>query len=272
MGALALSAPARAACEAPSSAEDLSAAISAAEDAFARMDEAAFSSASAEVDARLACAGEPLSRKEAAALHQLVGLERFFAHDREAAAAAFSAARAADPKAELPDSVAPPGHPLRALSSAPPTDPARVEVGPPPAGYLVIDGRRGTARPTTLPTVLQGVAPNGELWVSAYLWPQDPLPPWPDTLLPTPSAHPHARRNVAIVLGSLAVGSAAASVGLYSAAHSAEAQYWALSTPSADLPALRSKTNTTQTLAFGAGGLALGIGAAATWVAFGGSR
>ena len=175
---LAWSGPARAACQGPSSASDLMRALNEAQSAYASLDTDGFDRASAAVDEALPCLGEPISPPLAAAVHRNEAIKAYIADDPARVRSAFRAALALQPGWRMPEDVLPPGSPLAQLyDEARGLGPGPDEAINLPSGLqLLVDGASAQRVPSERPTVMQIVAPDGQISGTWYLRVGDPFP------------------------------------------------------------------------------------------------
>lgn len=167
--------------------------------------------------------------------------------DRDRAQQAFLAARLVSPDSRLPIDLIPAEHPVRQRYGALPLDAAGSQpVRPPRRGSTRIDGAPSTARPTQAPVVFQVQIDDGAASHTRYLWPDEPLPPYP-------RARTAAQR--AWLWSGVATGLAGAAA--YGGAWVTRGRYDDPATPAAQLDGLRSTTN-----ALGFTGVALGVAGA----------
>ena len=82
------------------------------EQAFADLDLDGLTEARDEAVSLLPCLVEPIAPGQAAAYHRLMGMHAFAAGQRDQVLSEFHAARKLVPGYAVPESVAPPGHPL----------------------------------------------------------------------------------------------------------------------------------------------------------------
>ncbi len=149
----------------------LDARLEEAERALGNVDLPAFRAAAEGATATVACLEQALTPAAAARVHRVVGLQAFFDKDADAAAAAFAAARAADPSSTIPESWLPAGHPARkAWIHLDPVPSASERLEPPLDGDLLFDGLETLARPSLRPTIAQWRT-DDEVKASVYLWP-----------------------------------------------------------------------------------------------------
>ena len=221
MPALLLLATALAAdCLAPAGAGDLEAALGVAEAGYAELDSAAFQQGLDEAALIVPCLDAVVSGASAARLHRLSGLQAYGLGDEEAALAAFTAGRAAEPAYRFPYELVPPGHALHGLFETAMLQQAEAEALPEPLGVvLVLDGVEASGWRPTLPVVFQVV--DDEVVVGSTWWlPGRDLPdypqlrPPPPPLEPTPEPATSEARRSGPALGLVAGGAAAAAVGV----------------------------------------------------------
>ncbi len=185
--ALALApAAARAAC--PSTPEDLAGLLDEAVAAYADLDREAFGAARDAARSSLSCLDAPLAPPQAGAYHRMEGLSGLISRDERHTLESFRASVAVEPYWEMPEELAPPGHPLRlayeAARMAAPSD--TLDVTTPGCTMLYVDGVQTTVRPRDRPAILQLAAgqgsdqPGSMLW-SSYLVPPAEPPGW-DTI------------------------------------------------------------------------------------------
>lgn len=162
-------------CPAPSSAVD--SALSAAEKAYAGLDEDGFFAAASQASTLLGCVSEPISPTLAARFHRVQGIAAFARKDRETAVLDFGAARAADPDYTFPETLVPPGNKMLqdyvALDLSLVT---RTRVPAPATGALTFDGRTSLERPELVPTIAQFLDSDGRPTLTIWLRPNDPMP------------------------------------------------------------------------------------------------
>lgn len=198
------------------SADRIQAEVARIEDAWSSMDPAAVQRGGADLLGLVACAGTPLSPELSARIHRSLGLVAITRGEQEAAAAAFSAARAADPALALTEALAPSGSVVARLYERPFEEIPSLPLDRPAAGALLVDGRRTREISPVRPAVLQHLTPGGA--VAGTWWLDDPreLPvePWLD-----PSRAARGRARVAgvasIALGVAALGAAGASASAH---------------------------------------------------------
>ncbi len=253
-----------------STSRDLLTAEESALGAYGALDVDGFVAGAARVREVLGCLVEPVTRDLAAEAHRVIGLDAFISGDKERAALAFAAARALEPEWRFPESLFPPGHPVRAIYESFPLDQASWAPLPPTSAVVRVDGRTADARPSAWPALVQVFGADGKVLASAYLWPGDPLPALPAALPPEPVAtRPRANDLEARVevepegprwgwLGVAAAGAGSAAA-MYSVAWATADAYRSDETNPAMRETLRRRAN----------GLVIGSGAAAA-VAVGG--
>lgn len=258
-------------CPEPTYSTDLSEAIAQAEGTFSDLDIPSFREATDALRAVVPCLRDPVTRSVAANVHRFLGIRAFGDRD-DNARLYFAAARSIEPYYEFPSTLIPPGNPVRAVY-------ADLELGQgtgrdvprPEDGYLQFDGRTTLKRPVTWPTLVQRFDGDGQVVMSAYLAPEDPMPTYavstavevadPAAVISTPP--PPARMP-------LLVGTAVAAVvtGVtYGLAGNAEARFKSPVTPDSSLNRLEKTANSLVIVSgvTGAVTVGLGIGLATTF-------
>ncbi len=252
-------------CTAATSLADFAAASTAGEAAFADLDIDALVRAQVAGARALTCLDAAVGTKEAAAFHRMIGLAAFTRHDLVAAKAEFHAARRLEPGYQIPESVAPQGHPLVALyeESAGADEGELQAVQATGGGWMVVDGVRGSPRPTGVSVILQRFDALGKLENSVYLPAKAPLPSWAEP----PKAV--SRKGLHAGFIGATAGVAVAGGVTYGIAWDAHQQFSDLEDPVADseLPGLQSKANTLTYASIGIGAVALALGSVTilTW-------
>ncbi|MCB9765810.1 MAG: hypothetical protein H6739_38905 [Alphaproteobacteria bacterium] len=235
---------------------DLNAAAARGEQAFADLDVEALNAARDDALEALPCLGESISPSDAAAFHRLMGMSAFVARERQQVTSEFHAARKLQPGYEVPESVAPPGHPLiEAYNDAVLADEGALRTPyPPVGGYVTVGGVRGAPRPANSPVILQVYESGDTLVETLYLPPGETLPEWGPA--PLPEDAPNVRMPLLIATG----GTLLAAGGMYGVAKVYSNQFYDTTTPTSELSDLRGRTNT---FAFGSVvffGAAVGLG------------
>lgn len=258
------------ACE-PASTLALDEAITGAEVAFRELDVQRFSARMNDVQARLPCVQGRLTPSQASRYHRLAGVSAYLDGDRDSAAIAFAAARAADPGQTM--DLAPPGHDLELLWGLAPVSDETMRLDPPAEGVLALDGASTTRRPTDRPVVVQWVPDDGPPRFTAWLPADAPLPPYPVSAVEGPTAEARrrtTRRRVGLVVLGTGAGAALAGAALYGGAAASRASFlsdhpdWTRD----DLNRARKRTNTLSDASVATGGLAalcIGTGVALRW-------
>ncbi len=246
------------ACPATTTAADFEAASAAGVAAFADLDIDALNKAQVAGAKALTCLSEPVGIKDAAAFHRMIGLAAFTRHDLAAARAEFHAARRLEPGYAIPESVAPPGHPLVALyeESANADEGELQAVQASAGGWIVVDGVRGSPRPTGVSVIVQRFDAVGKLDNSVYLPAKAALPSW---AVP-PKAVTRKGQHTGLIAAT--GGTALAGGVVYGLAYSAKLQFEDLANPVLDsqLPGLQSRANTLTYASWGVGAVALALG------------
>ncbi|MFZ5476722.1 MAG: hypothetical protein ACOZNI_08105 [Myxococcota bacterium] len=249
-------------CERRFDAADLLEAVRSADVRFVALDAAGFEAARAAVRDRLACVGEPLSGATIGAVHRVEAMGAFL--DGDPPAVALAGLLAADPGYQLPASLVPEGHPIRAAfgpakellrdSRARPL-PALVE------GWIEVDGSASTSVPATRAAVLQQIDAQGRVVETRYARPEDPVGGWTGEAVPV--AARRSRAPVAVAAGASLV----AAGGLYLAAAGSQAAFAdrSIERDEAELAALRTRTNALTVGWVAAGAATAGLAVAFAW-------
>jgi hypothetical protein len=175
--ALLFAGTASAECETPATQSQLAAIAWEARSAFEEMDQAKFVDQMSQLSLTIPCMGEVIEPMGASTIHLLMGLERFGLKDLEGATLAFAAARSASNGYQMPESVAPAGHPLHAAFSTIPVENAETQdVAISPEMTLYVDGREATSRPAAWPALVQLIVEDGTAKQTIYLAAADPVP------------------------------------------------------------------------------------------------
>lgn len=178
-------------CDEPSTPDGLEASLASAEQAFATLDVAMFSTSAEQANVQLVCLRQPLDQALAARYHRLEGLVRYRRVDKEGSHAAAGAAKALEPGYTFPPDYLPAGHPYRlTLEGIDPSSGTFQAVPPPTSGGLLFDGTPGDQRPTSRATILQVQDAEGAIVTTRYLMPDDGLPDYPHAAQPDPTGGP----------------------------------------------------------------------------------
>lgn len=239
----------RAACTAALPPDHLPALLDDAEAAWISLDVDRFGAAVDRSAAELPCLSGPPDRASLARFDRLVGMRAFLARDTPRARLAFAASRRVDPGSELPLALVPEANPLRGEFSAVPLDaityvPVTVRRGATPW----FDAEPTALRPANVPTLFQLRGADDAVRVTAWLWPDDPLPA---------AALPDRRRRNLLVVAAVQEVAAA---GLYAGSVAAARTYWADDTARDRLDGLRTAANVLNGAALGV--VATGAGTA----------
>lgn len=251
-------------CAAPTSTAQVLAALELAEAAYAAADPTALEVAQEQALTSLPCVQETVSRSLIARFHRTMGLAAFVAADTPRAERAFAAARHIEPGYTFPAEVVPPGNPALDHYLALSVDhPAAVALDPVPApGRLLLEGRPATDRPTTWPVVAQVLDETGHVVATAWAWPDQPLPPYPQAppapLLAADAPGPLQRKLPWLVA---TVGAAATAGTLLAVSRSAHATWQDPQTVGEErLTGLRTTTNATLYASAGAAAATVALG------------
>ncbi|MCB9763429.1 MAG: hypothetical protein H6739_26920 [Alphaproteobacteria bacterium] len=252
-------------CAGDRSAEDISALVDQAEQSFGDFDVEGFGEALDEASLVLPCLAEPLPPALAARYHRAQGLRQFVAESEDRAARSFAAARTIEPEYSFPETLLPKGHAVRQLYVAVPLENGETETLPhPKEGELLLDGTAGDARPMSWPVILQHVDDAGAVQVTAYLYPEDALPPY-EMKRPPIAALPFIKTRAQLGFSAGAIGGAVAAGALYGAAAAARGDFdaphrdWSLG----QFQGQQGKTNGLVVASGAVGVLAVGSGAMA---------
>ncbi len=156
-----------------------------AEDAFADLRVDDFEVSLDQIDLLLDCLEGTVTTETAARVHRVKGIVAFAADQEDRAAFSLTAARLLDPGHPMPDSLVPVGHPVRVIyDEVDLSDDPMMSVPEATAGWLAFDGSKGLDRPLARASVIQVFDHEGQPRTARYLYPGDPLPPYPGSLAP----------------------------------------------------------------------------------------
>ena len=240
-------------CAEETNLEELRVAYREGEEAFSNLDIDGLTGASDDAEGALPCLNEPIDPLDASAYHRLMGLNAFAAQDADTMQGEFHAARKLEPGYQVPEEVAPPGHPMiEAYNKAHIADEGELQVPfPPEGGYVTVGGISGAPRPAGSPVIIQVFDAEGDLKHTAHYTPGEPMPEWG----PSPI---EAGPPVALI--AAAGGAAILAGGLYGAAWTKNKDFWDESTPDGDLVGLQAQTNALAYSAAGAAAISVGLG------------
>jgi hypothetical protein len=251
-------------CDGPAELATFSAATRDGERAFAEMDLPGLTTAREAALAVVPCLQAPIPVGVAADFHRLMALSAFTRGDEAQVLAEFHAARRLVPGYEVPEDVAPPGHPLMDLYAASrDADEGELQAAvPPEGGHVVVDGVRGALRPQGSSSLVQAFEPEDAWLETRFVDAGDPTPAWG----PLPEELAADRRRHTL-FGSLTGASALTAAGLYTFALIARSDFDNPDTPDRQLEPLRVRTNTLSVGAAATGAVAVGLGTAliVTW-------
>ncbi len=266
------------ACAQAVSASVLARHISRADASFAHMNEKAFHAARWEAETALGCLGEPIQTGQAAAFYRMQALGAFLDDDHARTVAWFRSVMAVAPHYQLPDSIAPDGHPLRIdFEVAVGTTPLAGEpVKRPASGVVRVDGRVATQLPKDRPYVFQWIDGDGKIRMSRIVQIGLASPQYATgrgfqtekSKRKSPVSKVRRTPKFGVDVPLIAVAGTAAIVsGVSVAVASAKAKkFWDKSTSRGDLAGLRQQTNTWAWVGVSAGTVAAGTGIAAVIV------
>jgi len=270
--ALFLAPLAGAVCEEPAKTTELLEILERAEWAYGGAELDVFNASSDLMLERLPCVDEEVPRNIAARIHRLQGLRGFVVRDPDLSTRAFAAARSIEPGYRFPETIVPQGNPVLADYEAIPVESGLlVPALAPKDGYLLFDGRPGTQRPGSWPSLLQIVDEKGQISLTVYLRRSEALPEYKQARVqPIVKAsngggqgETEQKRGVSVPLLVTAGGLAVASGTLLALSRGVEDQYWDNSYSNDELEDLRQRHNGLALGAWGSGGGAVlaGVGA-----------
>lgn len=246
-------------CPTPTTLSQLKDATVRGEESFANLDIEGLNQAATDAETALPCLSEPITPRDVAAYHRLMGMHAFANQERERVQAEFHAARKAESGYELPQEVAPVGHPMvAAYEQAVLSDEGeRQQPVPPDGGYVTVGGVRGAARAELSPSILQVFEPDDALTETLYLPPGAVLPIWGP--LPEPLPDPASLRRP-LLAATAATGAVA--LGLQGVAIASRRSFQDTADPAADaqLDTLYARNRATFFSSVGVGAVAVGLG------------
>jgi len=213
-------------CEKPSTLLDFQHAATRGETAFAGMDIEGLVAARDLAASHLECVQEPVTPEVAAAFHRLMAIVAFTEQDLDAVLAEFHAARRLQPGYQIPEEVAPQGHPLIRLyeDSVSAAEGDLSPVNPPVGGWVSVDGVRGAPVPTGISTIVQAFESDQTLVETVWYLPGEELPSWgPDPALASAGTSQGLGRG--LKLGATGASLLAGGVMMYGAWRS-NCQFW----------------------------------------------
>jgi hypothetical protein len=250
---------AQANCDEMVSSSEFAQQVSLGDSAFVEIDFDAFGQAIMWVDESLPCLSDGLSSDQVTSLHRLQALSAFTARDPASATLFLQAVLATAPNYELPDSVAPDGHPLRLhfdVARGMPMVPPR-PVPTPRRGWIQVDGQSAVAVPQERPYLFQYFDENGLPEHTALLMPGMEPPNYPGSM------GENMRLKLPLVVASGL--SAVASGVFYGMSSRAEARFWDPETADSELEGLQLQANGLAWASMVMGTAAAGSGIAAVW-------
>lgn len=261
-----------AACESPTTNEDLVVVLEKAADAYGALDRDTFEASLRDAKAIVPCLGQVISRPAAAELHRATALSAFLARDQDLARQRFAAARSIEPSYAFPDTLVPEGNPVRDLYTAldPKSSPILV-LPTPEEGSLRLDGSVTAERATLFPVVFQRLDGDGAVVESVLLSPGAPPPTYAVGKGRADSKNGVAAKKspmvpLLVVAGTLAAGAIAVNVGA-NLSKKGYVNHMEMGGSDAEfIKAANQKRGTTNALTLTAGGLglaAVGTGAVA---------
>jgi len=250
-----MSAALAAPCPSSHTVVDLDRQLLSAEAAIGQLQSDRFLTETEDLTQRVACLAEAATPAFAAHVHRVIGMRAFIGRQGDDVAAAFAAARDADPTYVWPETVLPPAHGIRdQLAEAPALDAVR-PLPRPRGGELRFDGVASTERPVDRPTIMQVLDPDGGVTASGWLHPNDAALPY-DATRPLLPPLPTGPRRVRTSLLLTAAATSTAAVGLYGWASVGPARTFQEATTLDELTASRRSVNTLVTLSSVSGAVA----------------
>jgi hypothetical protein len=239
--------------------------------AFGELDEVRFRQAQAATSRSVRCLGERLSTGQITALYRAEALTAFLDREPARAVAALRSLVEISPGYVLSDEIAPPGHPLRTyydIAVGSPRVPGR-PLARPRSGWIEVDGTAQGQAPVDRPYLFQRMDRAGKV-VQSQLVAAGQSPDAYEAVDARARAEARApgsrEQQLEVRLLATAGVAALASGGLYLAAQQRSGEFWSPATPTSELPALRTQTNTLGWLSAGTGAVAISTGAAALLV------
>ena len=254
--------------------------------AFESMDQYTFVNQMEQVNQMIPCLDEPIDPMGAATIHLLMGLKLFGQKDLEGATLAFAAARSASSGYQMPESVAPAGHPLHAAFTTIPIDSAATQDVALSSGMaLLVNGTKSTSRPAAWPALIQLTDAEGRQKLTAYLSASDPIPGVPTPVVAEGAKNPAEQSTGAKsdgpdlsgksilssswrtpLIGVAGTAVLTTAVLQFMASQSANT-YWDTDTGLSELDGLRSRTNSLNNASVAAGVVSAGAlaGVSLTW-------
>lgn len=175
-------------CSRSYTASDLAEAIHDLELSFASMDAENLSISHERIRQIVPCVASPVPAHAVARLHRAEALFQFIAHDERREQAALAGMLAAEPGHEIPASLVPAGHPIRARLGGAAAD-AQDEAGTPlpdGVGRVTADGRVAPLAPDSRAALMQQLSAGGDVIATHYRWPDETAFTWLE-IDPTPS-------------------------------------------------------------------------------------
>ena len=155
---------------------DILEAVSSTETAFTKVDALAFKEGKAAVEARMVCASEVLSPAAEARIHRVETLGAFLGGRLDRVPRALAGVFASEPGHQIPSSLLPDGHPIRAQVTAAMLylhDDPGAELPKPGSGWFEADGAHVLRAPALRAAVMQQLDGQGNVIGTHYRWPDD---------------------------------------------------------------------------------------------------
>jgi len=226
------------------------------ETSFANLDLDGLNQAATDAETGLPCLREPITPKDAAAYHRLMGMHAFASQERDRVKTEFHAARKLQPGYEVPAEVAPVGHPMiAAYDEAVLVDEGELQQPIPPVdGFVTVGGVRGAARAANSPAVIQVYETGDVITETLYLPPGAEMPLWG----PAPTTGRDLRKPM--LIATAATGAVA--IGMYGAAYGMKSNFLDTEDPIEDdrLDDVYVRNRVTFFGSLGVGAAAIGLG------------
>ena len=259
LGVPSASAQSASSCAEPTTLAQLEDATERGQAAFADLDLDGLNAASAEAEAVLPCLSEPIDTDAAAAYHRLMGMNAFASGERERVSYEFYAARKLVPGYQVPEEVAPEGHPMvTAYNEAFLVDTGSLEQPVPPlGGRVTVGGVPGGSRGVNEPVIVQVFEVDGTISETRYLAPGEAMPFWGPPPLDTSRELRAPLLASTVAMGIVTGGLFATNATTYRRFNSTGEN--ALTTES-ELQTFRRITNVTLFAGIATGALTVGLG------------
>lgn len=146
------------------------------EEAFKKVDAAAFAEGRLAVESRLVCSKDILSPAAMARIHRVEVLASFLDKQATRVPQALAGVFTAEPGHQIPVALLPDGHPIRAqvaVGMMALRDDPGVIIPVPGSGWIELDGVAGPRAPTQRASVMQQIDGQGQVLTTHYRWPDE---------------------------------------------------------------------------------------------------